>query len=419
MLRNIFLALRSTILIFSALAIIVGASNVFAQIPHWEKMPLPHAEYSLTQSRDGHIYTSNGSGIWLSTDSGSRWTQIETSSFIGGNPMVAGENVLVAVGNDGFLHFSADQGASWSSCPHNFTAQIGTLSYNNFTGGIMATGLDQPGTSTGLIRSTNGQGWTTLVSGLVTSGCEANIDLGQAYYFYTGGDGSIMRSTDGGTSWKSVASGFGFDGQYKISTADDGTIYSLTNDLFFSSNLFSTDNGDHWTKFPQPPAGDESPMTVGNYQYVVRPSGTYRLNATDTVWRLCVAADSAVVPDELLVLPDGRLLLAADDGVYRTSDVPVEGVAPFEHASSMTLEQNYPNPFSATTAIRFDLTESSVVTLNIYNAMGTKIRTLISGYRAAGSYAETFDATGLPSGIYTYRLTFGPSSLMRQMILLQ
>jgi len=78
------------------------------------------------------------------------------------------------------------------------------------------------------------------------------------------------------------------------------------------------------------------------------------------------------------------------------------------------LEQNYPNPFSATgksasggnpaTTIRFNLGENSNVTLKVYNSLGEEIKILYSGKMNAGKNEIVFDAANLSSGIYFYRI---------------
>lgn len=73
--------------------------------------------------------------------------------------------------------------------------------------------------------------------------------------------------------------------------------------------------------------------------------------------------------------------------------------------SDFALEQNYPNPFNPTTNIPYQLKERSKVTLDIYNALGQKVATLVDAVQERGNHAPTFNASGLASGLYFYRLT--------------
>jgi hypothetical protein len=73
--------------------------------------------------------------------------------------------------------------------------------------------------------------------------------------------------------------------------------------------------------------------------------------------------------------------------------------------ASMQLDQNYPNPFSASTAISFTLNAPQNVTLTVYNELGRQVATLASGRMGAGAHNMAFDASSLPQGIYFYKLT--------------
>ncbi len=70
-----------------------------------------------------------------------------------------------------------------------------------------------------------------------------------------------------------------------------------------------------------------------------------------------------------------------------------------------SLEQNYPNPFNPSTSIRFRLARASHVRLTVYNVLGQRVKTLVNGFKKAGTYQVTFDASNLASGVYIYRLT--------------
>jgi hypothetical protein len=83
------------------------------------------------------------------------------------------------------------------------------------------------------------------------------------------------------------------------------------------------------------------------------------------------------------------------------------------------LSQNYPNPFNPSTVIRFSLPEGQFTRLAVYNSLGQEVRTLFTGQLAAGVYTETFDAAGLPSGTYFYRIDAGQFSSVKKMMLVK
>jgi hypothetical protein len=87
--------------------------------------------------------------------------------------------------------------------------------------------------------------------------------------------------------------------------------------------------------------------------------------------------------------------------------------------SGNTLEQNSPNPAMSTTTVRYGLEEDGPVRLELYNAAGELLRTPIDGAQRRGEYALTLDLTGLPSGLYYYRLRVGAWERSRMMMVVR
>jgi len=85
----------------------------------------------------------------------------------------------------------------------------------------------------------------------------------------------------------------------------------------------------------------------------------------------------------------------------------------------IALEQNYPNPFNPTTTIPFDLPAASRVHLRVYDLLGREVATVLDQDLSPGSYLVRFDAAGLASGVYLYRLEAGRGLLQRKMLLLR
>jgi serine protease AprX len=73
--------------------------------------------------------------------------------------------------------------------------------------------------------------------------------------------------------------------------------------------------------------------------------------------------------------------------------------------ANFVLSQNYPNPFNPSTIINYELPVNSYVTLEVFNVLGKKIRTLVSKEEIAGDYKVEFSASSLASGIYFYRIS--------------
>ncbi|MFZ1280609.1 MAG: DUF5666 domain-containing protein [Ignavibacteriaceae bacterium] len=87
--------------------------------------------------------------------------------------------------------------------------------------------------------------------------------------------------------------------------------------------------------------------------------------------------------------------------------------------NEFALEQNYPNPFNPSTSISFTLTANQFVTLKVFNALGEEVSTLVNGNLNQGIHSVSFNANGLSSGFYIYRLESGNQVQVRKMMLLK
>ena len=83
------------------------------------------------------------------------------------------------------------------------------------------------------------------------------------------------------------------------------------------------------------------------------------------------------------------------------------------------LEQNYPNPFNPSTTISFSIQTDQFVTLKVFNAIGEEMATLINENLTRGTHNINFNADGLSSGFYIYRLESGNQVQVRKMMLLK
>ena len=84
-----------------------------------------------------------------------------------------------------------------------------------------------------------------------------------------------------------------------------------------------------------------------------------------------------------------------------------------------SLDFNYPNPFNPLTKIKFSLSGSGNVSLIIYDLMGREVTTLVDGHMTSGAHDIIWNASGVSSGIYFYRLRSGNFLETKKMILLK
>ena len=87
--------------------------------------------------------------------------------------------------------------------------------------------------------------------------------------------------------------------------------------------------------------------------------------------------------------------------------------------SDYSLGQNYPNPFNSSSDIRYQISDIRHVRLTVYDLLGREVAVLVDEKKAPGTYEVRFDASGLASGVYLYRLTAGSFVQTRKMLLLQ
>jgi hypothetical protein len=99
-----------------------------------------------------------------------------------------------------------------------------------------------------------------------------------------------------------------------------------------------------------------------------------------------------------------------------TLDVPLP---PGELPKVFSLAQNFPNPFNPSTRIRYQLPAASKVTLIVYDLLGREVAVLADEKKEPGNFEVEFNASGLASGVYIYRLTAGSYVSTRKMITLK
>ena len=87
--------------------------------------------------------------------------------------------------------------------------------------------------------------------------------------------------------------------------------------------------------------------------------------------------------------------------------------------SAFVLKQNYPNPFNPITTIRYDVKEIGLVSLKIFDILGREVATLTHEEHSAGVYSMTWDAAGMPSGIYLCRMEAEGFAQVRKLLLVK
>ncbi|HCD51772.1 MAG TPA: hypothetical protein DEQ34_04945 [Balneolaceae bacterium] len=139
-----------------------------------------------------------------------------------------------------------------------------------------------------------------------------------------------------------------------------------------------------------------------------------------------------------------RYITSEDDNVEQLDDLQIEGFnfsatlpansittfvssdlvatsveEPLAAPLNYQLHQNYPNPFNPGTSISYHLPVNSNVTLKVFDAVGREVATLVNGQQSAGEHSVNFNAAGLSSGVYLYRLETGNFVSTKKMLLIK
>ena len=119
----------------------------------------------------------------------------------------------------------------------------------------------------------------------------------------------------------------------------------------------------------------------------------------------------AQAPDSVELDPNGWILKDVEN---TTSGVDMQPVP-----ATYILEQNYPNPFNPGTTIRFSIPQAQIVRITVFDIQGQEIQTIVNDKMTEGKHSIVWDASGLSSGIYFYRLQAGSFTTTKKMLLLR
>jgi hypothetical protein len=193
-------------------------------------------------------------------------------------------------------------------------------------------------------------------------------------------------------------SGSGSSGQATVQWCLEEGYPSLAFHIFRSTN-----EGGPYQKINADPIDPDQPQL---YTYV-----DYQVSSDATYWYKLGLADFS----------DSLPLFGPISVTIRTG---VEGEKEFAGPTSYQLSQNYPNPFNPETTIRYQVPESSPVSLVIYNLLGQRVRTLVEETKEAGYHHVQWDGRDewggtVASGVYFYHMKAGPYSQSKKMTLLK
>jgi len=197
------------------------------------------------------------------------------------------------------------------------------------------------------------------------------------------------------------------------------TQWDIEADWDYGQFQVSTDLGMTWAAME----GLYTNAGTGSFQ----PNGEPLYDGTQLSWVKESIDISEYIGEQItfrfLIMSDGYV---TEDGwyfddlnviTYENTPVSVEDIR--EIIEEYSLEQNYPNPFNPSTKITFQIPESGLVSLKIYDVLGIEIATLLNEEKNPGKYELDFNASYLSSGIYFYTLRAGNFTSIKKMILIK
>jgi photosystem II stability/assembly factor-like uncharacterized protein len=354
----------------------------------------------------------NGGRMFLTTNDGTNWTQVGSAdSSIDILSIIMLDSRILAGTWNGFFQ-STDDGTTWNAfTPTGMPADAAIWSIVKINTTFFA------GTTGAVYKSTdNGNTWTEISSGIAVDARITSIVASGDNIFAGSANDGVFKLTNNGTSWTTINS--------NLTDTHISQLVVLDNKLFTVTltGVFISDNsGTSW-------AADLSVLKNVNCLVAVNDqiiagtdeNGAYLSDDNGVTWNSFSTGMPANTRIWSLAVNSDGIFAGTSSGIWFISfpnEVNVE--SEISVPLTLTLEQNFPNPFNTSTNISFSIPSQSFVSLKIYDRLGREVATIISEEISAGDYTRKWNAADLSSGIYFYRLQAGSYSETKKLILLR
>ncbi len=352
------------------------------------------------------------------------------------NSNLQGFTTMVIIGDTGTVFFSPDGGVNWEdrSIP-GLTKNLYDLDFFSGSSGFQVVVCGEGGTVYTSTISDSSWNWQQINT-ITTQNLNSVILIANSYFVAVGEKGTIIRSSDGGQTWedKSVpdtSAHFNkvFNGDESFATgkawavADNGKIwvtanYGISWNPRFSGvtdNLYDVAFRNEFEGIVVGANGVVRYTSNGGVSWLEDPYFSGLTN--DDIISLAIKDENTATALVRGTTTDGR----ATTTMITVSSEPFVAVDDNNNIipSEYSLEQNYPNPFNPSTTIQFSIPEPSFVTLEIFNALGEKITTLVSKELNAGNHKFEWSSTIQPAGIYFYKLSTNSFQQTKKLVLLK
>ena len=140
-----------------------------------------------------------------------------------------------------------------------------------------------------------------------------------------------------------------------------------------------------------------------------------------------VPSQNSIIFQSGITDKDGNLIFACYSDNFRKNLIIIKEktnstgivILGTENPGSFELFQNFPNPFNSITNVKFQIISSGIVILKVFDLLGREVKTLVNEYKQPGTYQVNFNAEGLSSGIYFYKLISERNSIVKKMVLIK
>lgn len=263
----------------------------------------------------------------------------------------------------------------------------------------------------------------------LTVGDSEGDDFGNTYlvhgeYVTNGGTELKKISPTGSLIWSNVYNLAGF--RVEVGSDNQPVVCGFPNPNSFGSSFIKVD-GDGNIVWTNPDADSTFALRLHARLIMDQDDNIYLAACTLTEMAVC-KVNSNGSSAWTVTMPGSYandIVLGSDNDVYvvggNTARINQKIVTTVDEDAKApegySLGQNYPNPFNPTTTISFSIPTSAFTTLNVYDILGNEVATLINEEKPAGNYEVNFDASGLASGMYLYRLQISTFIETKKMIL--
>ena len=203
---------------------------------------------------------------------------------------------------------------------------------------------------------------------------------------------------------------------YGVATTEDfqaiaESVYGQSLDYFFQEWIYGENEPTYTVGWNKSFVGGDVYNISLNINQVVNSNPSFftmpvqiRINTTlgDTTVTLFNNAQTQNFQFQVIGNP-GSIVFDPGNWILKNNTIITE-VENISQPFSYGLEQNYPNPFNPSTTIEFSIPQNGFVTIKVFNVLGKEIATLINEQVMAGKHKIDFNATGLSSGVYFYKL---------------